>query len=171
MSYYISQELLAYIRRTLPAGSTILELGSGTGTGWLAKDYKMYSVEDKKKFVGKENSTYIHAPLCSYNIPKFPSQTQWYDTDVLEKQLPKEYDMILVDGPTGDIGRGGFARFIHLFRDDVPIIFDDIRREDELRLALRVGHKLNKPVTIMTGPNVRSWFGIIYPNTTNGELI
>jgi hypothetical protein len=169
MSYYISQELLAYIRKTLPAGSTILELGSGEGTSWLAEDYKMYSVEDKEKYVGRYDSTYIHAPLHPYKIPKFPHQSQWYQASVLEKEMPKEYDLILVDGPS-NVGRGGFAKFIHLFRDDVPILFDDIRRDDEMRLALRVGHKLNRPVTIMTGPNVRSWFGVIYPDTTNEDL-
>jgi hypothetical protein len=170
MSYYIRPEILAYIRKTLPKGSTILELGSGTGTGWLAADYKMFSIEDKLKFIGREDSTYIHAPLKEYDIPKFPNQTHWYDADILEKEMPKEYDMILVDGPSGDIGRGGFARFIHLFRNDVPILFDDIRRTDELRMALRCAHKLDKPLTIMTGSNVRSWFGVVYPDTTNETL-
>jgi predicted O-methyltransferase YrrM len=172
VSYYFCPEVLAYIRKTLPAGSTILELGSGTGTGWLAEDYKMYSIENKSKYVGRENSTYIYAPLKEYKIPKFPEQTQWYDADILEKEMPKKYDMILVDGPA-NTGRGGFARFIHLFRDDVPILFDDIRRADEMRMALRVAHKLNRPLTIVTHAkkNERNWFGVCYPDTSNDDFL
>ena len=44
------------------------------------------------------------------------------------------YDLILVDGPLGTIGRSGFYRNLALFRPDVPIILDDVDRKDELKL-------------------------------------
>ena len=48
--------------------------------------------------------------------------------------LPKSYDLILIDGPGGHShgwGRGGFKKHIDKFNTDVPMIFDDIHRAEE----------------------------------------
>ena len=58
-------------------------------------------------------------------------QTGWYDPDDLFPNLPKEYDLILVDGPGGRWGRGGFYKHIDNFNTDVPMIFDDIHRTQD----------------------------------------
>ena len=76
-----------------------------------------------------------------------------HGTDALSKHYnmigPKleslSYDLILVDGPNGAIGRGGFLKHLDLFNTNVPIIFDDINRKDELQMMVKVSEILNKP--------------------------
>ncbi len=74
-----------------------------------------------------------------------------HGTDALSEEILKEkldgldYDLILVDGPNGLIGRGGFLKHINLFNTQVPIIFDDINRESERQLMIKTSKLLNKP--------------------------
>jgi len=55
-----------------------------------------------------------------------------------------DYDFILVDGPTGIIGRIGFLHNLDLFNTNVPILIDDTNRPSELKLANELSKKLNK---------------------------
>lgn len=50
-------ETFLEIQRILPKGSTILELGSGSGTEVLSREYSMISIEDDPKFIGNINLT------------------------------------------------------------------------------------------------------------------
>ena len=135
----ISQELFNWILENLPEGKTILELGSGSGTVELTHHYNVYSIEHNEKWVGRaEKSTYIHAPIVEYN------GYSWYDVEIVREQLPKEYDLILVDGPPGAIGRKGFLKNIHLFNTDVPIIIDDSNRREEAEMTGSLVNKLRK---------------------------
>jgi len=132
-------ETFKYIRSELPTGKTILELGSGdVSTQRLSEHYKMISIEDKEEWLSKYKSDYIHAPLVD----------GWYSLQVLEKAMPMEYDMILVDGPTGEGNRGGFLKHLNLFRRDVVIVLDDTNRLPERQLAWAVAEKLNREVTL-----------------------
>jgi len=127
-NWSISQELFNWIRANLPKGKTILELGSGRGTVELLKYYNVYSIEHDPKWIGyARKGKYIYAPLVQYD------KYIWYDISRLI--LPENYDLILVDGPTGLTGREGFVINIHLFNMDVPIIIDDIQRPAEKKLA------------------------------------
>lgn len=136
--YAISRELFEYIKKNLEPNKTILELGSGAGTGQLAKHYKMYSIEHDPKWVNKFDSTYIYAPI----------KNGWFDVEIVTKQLPAQYDMILIDGPPGNIGRHGFYDNLHLFNTNVMLIFDDVNRQPELILMQNVSKKLNRPYEI-----------------------
>ena len=142
----ISKELFRYIRHLLPDGKTILELGSGWATGELAKYYTLCSIEHNLSWVGKYSSTYIHAPL----------KQGWYDVEILKKELPAHYDLILVDGPPGLMGplgsgRIGFLYNLSLFNTNVPIIFDDVDRPAEYCIMNIVAHTLKKPFQIFEG--------------------
>lgn len=162
--FAISTELLAYIRKTLPNGGTILELGSGKGTEALAEHYNMISVEHNLKFVGLYSSRYIHAPLTPCVIKKFPKQKTWYCRDVLRRELPKKgtYDLILVDGPPGSHGRAGFYKYVRdLFDTSVPIIMDDLHRAAEKEIIIKVAAKLERPFTTYIYPS--GHFGIVHP--------
>jgi hypothetical protein len=122
----IQPEVHRFITTNLPKGSTILELGSGYGTEVLSKDYTMISIEHDKRFVGRYNSTYIHAPMLN----------GWYDKSVLEEKLEPlrgKYQMILIDGPIGNEsnGRIGFYENINLFDDDLLMVFTDTDRPGE----------------------------------------
>lgn len=158
----ISKICFDYIRKILPDGKTILELGSGWGTSALSKYYKMYSIEHDIRFINSYDSTYIHAPIKLYNdkwkAPNIPQNDGWFDVDKLSKLSEIKYDLILVDGPPGwlnsagpgkTIGRGGFYKHLDLFNTNVPIIIDDINREAEKILLEKLSKKLNKTYTIL----------------------
>ena len=75
------------IRRILPEGKTILELGSGVGTVYLAKFYRMISIESERSWIGLSDSAYLYAPI----------KDGWYDLSDIE--LPGHFALALVDGP------------------------------------------------------------------------
>lgn len=126
-SWAISTELFNWIRENLPDGKTILELGSGTGTIELCKHYTVFSVEHNPEWLNRSESNYIFAPIVD----------GWYEIEVLKIGLPLHYDMLLIDGPTGIIGRQKFFDNLNLFNCNVPIIFDDTHRHAEHELAIK----------------------------------
>ena len=154
----IQESCYEFIKKTLPEGSTILELGSGIGTDYLSKHYTMYSIENYLEWIDKYNSTYIFAPIESYNdkwtapdLPgeNSPKQSGWYNPELLKNNLPESYDLILVDGPNGMFGRGGFLKHIDIFNTNVPIIFDDIDRESEMQLMIKVAEHIKRKYYIL----------------------
>lgn len=158
----IEQECFDYIRQILPEGSTVLELGSGGGTEELSKYYKVISIEQDINYIGKYNSTYIHAPLKQYEGIPYP----WFDVDVLKRELPKHfYDIILVDAPVAGMqrptARHGFHYFIDLFNtDNIPIVFDDVNRDGDYENMLITANVLGREFEVH---KYNKWFGVILP--------
>lgn len=131
----ISREMFNYIKTILPAGKTILEFGSGTGTIELTKYYTVYSVEQDIKWVGiAPLSNYIHAPI----------KNDWYDKDIVFSNIPKNYDLIIIDGPGGSDLRPGIDQYLHLLNTNTPIILDDTHRHKDKDHAINVAKLLNK---------------------------
>lgn len=151
--FAISEELYDYILEILPKGKTVLELGSGAGTEELLKNYTVYSVEHDTNWLDKFPTNYIYAPI----------KDGWYDTQELKKKLPTKYDLILVDGPTGKIGRRGFLKHINLFNTNVPIVFDDIHREAENKLMEDTANYLGRTFFIPPQKSDKRKFGVILP--------
>jgi len=163
----IQESCFNFIKEILPEGKTILELGSGYGTDALSKHYNMISVENQKEWVGVYKSKYLYVPIKNYHDPRIiftpefgsvdnfppdlpgddsPKQKGWFDHEILKEKLDGlDYDLILIDGPNGLIGRGGFLKYINLFNTQVPMIFDDINRESERQLMIKISKLLNKP--------------------------
>ena len=163
--------VIKWIHAHIPVGSTILELGSGAGTETLSEHYKMFSVEHDPKWVGRYDSTYIHAPLVGGRGKCH--RGGWYDVDILKQEMPSEYDMILVDGPPGRIpglgvgpGRGGFLTNFGLFRHDVPILFDDTNRPSERKLRDDIAAALGCGWEKF--PSGEKQFSVVYPNVAEG---
>lgn len=149
----IDKKLYNYIRAVLPAGSTILELGSGEVTEVLARHYTMYSVEHDPKWVGKYTSTYLYVPLCEHKPIKNHEHTRWYSADVLKPQLQGiRYDLLLVDGPPQT--RSGFFKYMSLFDASAIWIFDDSNRGGDRAVLNSVGTRLDRPwITYHSGPD------------------
>ncbi|KKP36079.1 MAG: GDP-fucose synthetase [candidate division TM6 bacterium GW2011_GWF2_32_72] len=139
----IPKEVFDFIRNNLKDGETLLEFGSGWASSQMSKYYNLYSVEHNPLYVGMYETKYIYAPI----------KNGWYDVEVVTKELPKDYKMILVDGPPGNIGRGGFLKNLSLFNTNVIIILDDVQREAEARLASSIGLVLNRKVEIFECPS------------------
>lgn len=130
----ISISLYHYLEENLPEDKTILELGSGWGTGKLAEKWNVWSVEDNAKWAGKYNDQYFEVPL----------RDSWYDPGILAVYLEDlEYDLLLVDGPYDH--REGFVKYLYLFKQDVPMVFDDVRRKSGRRILEMVSKKLDRP--------------------------
>jgi hypothetical protein len=123
--FAISKELIDWIWENIPEGSTILELGSGYGTKELVKKYNVYSIEHDEKWMGiAEGSNYIYAPL----------KNGWYDREILIKEIPKKYDVLLIDGPP-NIYRGNFVNHYDLFQNVKTIIVDDTHRNNDSKIV------------------------------------
>ena len=159
----ISVELFMYIYNNIEHGKNILELGSGSATQELAKYYTMYSIEHDKKWMDKYETTYIYAPIKNYGSHR------WYNTNFLVNKLPQEYDLILIDGPPGPIGRYGFNNHLNLFNSNVMMIFDDVQRGPELRLLKDVARKLHRPYKIIRCKDGKV-FGVIRPVSRKEKL-
>lgn len=146
----LPEEAFEWILNNIPEGSTILELGSGSGTKELVKFYNVYSVEQDQKWMGYEpKSNYIYAPLKSYPNNIQGSQG-WYDEERLFAGIPDKYDLLIIDGPIA-INRGNFINFCERFNVEVPFLIDDTQRKLDREMALEVAKKLNKSVTEVTG--------------------
>jgi len=160
-----------FIIDLLPDGKTVLELGSGEGTKFLLKHFTVYSVEHMTELIGKYKSNYIHAPIRKYDDTYLPPdflgqrktsdgrlikhQLGWYDYRVLEKELPTNYDLLLIDGPTAKVGRAGFYKHLDLFNTSVPMVFDDVNNVAEKMLLENVSEKLGLDYKIIKIDTVR----------------
>lgn len=138
----ISEEMLQWLLKNLEKEKTILEFGSGFGTIELTKFWKVYSVEQNQRFINvAPDSNYIHAPIVN----------GWYDVNLVFDNIPKEYDLLIVDGPAGTGNREGIESYWGKLNLNVPIIMDDTHRTKELTFAQKTAKKLNKELTIIPG--------------------
>ena len=130
----LGNKVVAWILANIPAGATVVEFGSGAGSNELGKTYKIWCVEHDPIWVGKyPNVNYIFAPIVD----------GWYARECL-KMLPKDYALIIVDGPPAIIGRAGLLNVTQQLNTECPIIVDDTHRDPEAVLATELWHRLGK---------------------------
>lgn len=149
----ISRLLFDYLLDTLPEGKTILELGSGWGTGQLMKHWNVWSIESEPEWYGKYNKTQsIFVPITE--------KGGWYDHDKMKETMARlvhEYDLLLVDGPYDN--RGKILDNFYMFNHATPVVFDDVRRKEGRKILEDVSNLLKRPY-ILHGEG-RSMFGVI----------
>ena len=80
---------------------------------------------------------YIHAEITENPFSTEFSQKGWYNfKDITD--LPTDVELIIIDGPPGEIGRAGILNFLN----DLPftkwILVDDTDRTDEKALLNRL---------------------------------
>jgi len=85
-------------------------------------------------------SNYIYAPLID----------GWYDVEILKNELPKHYDLLLVDGPVGE-NRINIINHYEMFKQNIPIIIDDTNRENDRNMSIFLSEKLDKKITLSVG--------------------
>lgn len=158
-----SDELIDYILSCTKPGQTVLEFGSGESTRrFIDAGRKVVTVEQDPAWLhAVRGATYLYAPVKLYDatyqpLPsirkKINTHTGWYDHLVLREALQHQHwDIILVDGPTRNVGRSGFLQHLDIFPSnslDVPIVFDDLYRLDDLWVAERVAAKLGRDLLV-----------------------
>lgn len=135
----LDKEVYDWIRFRLPAGSTILELGSGdVSTRQLSAFYTMWSVEEDEAFVGRHASTYIHAPI----------EDSWYATAPIIAGLPAQYDLLLVDGPCKTARRLCMLDNLDLFDWRVPWVFHDMNFPPVEELIMKAARATGKAMQL-----------------------
>lgn len=153
-----------FIYDEVGSDAIILEIGSGAGTHRLVELFcKVYTIEHSERWAKEipKEATLLYSPLIPYEDKYYRDATYWYDHNILHNILPTDYNVIIVDGPKCNHGRGGFDTYFSLFKKDCLIVFDDVHRLWDFRLAGRVAQKLNKDLIIKTGKEGRRWFGVI----------
>jgi hypothetical protein len=147
----ISRDLYEWLLENFPKGKTILELGSGWGSGQLIKHWNVWSVEDKEKWFQMYNPQSVLIPI---------DHNGWYNFDMMSefmRHMRGDYDLLLIDGPY--LNRKGVIQHYHMFDQDprIPILFDDIKRQEGLEIMKALSARLERPYDIYWGGK----FGVI----------
>jgi hypothetical protein len=132
----IEKSMFDFFVKEIPAGSIVLELGSGMcSTKLLGDQYKLYSVENDPRWIDLYDPvTYIYAPL----------KNGWYDIVLLSAGMPDYYDAVLVDGPCGD--RSGILANLDLFDRSSAYFIHDTWREIDTGIANAISDWCGRPV-------------------------
>ena len=134
----ITKELKDWIWQNIKKGETIVELGAGlVSTRILSKRYNLFSVEDNLDYVGLYSKAfYIHSEI--------DPNTQWYS--LKSEQLPIEFELLIIDGPSGSHLRSNILQCDWIFDRTKTIIVDDTWRGSERLLAESIRKKVDGTV-------------------------
>lgn len=125
----IPPELAADLQERLRPGMRTLETGCGDSTGIFRR-----IVADHTALEHDVRHAVDGATVC-------PLKDGWYDWE----PSGEPYDLILIDGPPGRIGRDGILRVLDRIADDrTTILLDDTHRRAEKRLAGELGRRLDR---------------------------
>jgi hypothetical protein len=140
----ITRALWDYIVDNITPGATVVELGAGdVSTPLLAEHFNLWSVEQDHNWIGNVSGVnFIHAPI--------DSSTKWYSVSALSA-LPKDYELLLIDGPLGEGNREGILNNLELFNLTGTIIIDDTWRGSEERIAMALDKILSNHTLINKG--------------------
>ncbi|KKN92440.1 hypothetical protein LCGC14_0209310 [marine sediment metagenome] len=147
----INRTVYDYILEVLPENKTILELGSGWGSGELMQHWNLYSIEHKEAWFKLYNPQSFLVPVTH--------ELGWYDIEILKEALSGlKYDLLLIDGP--HYGREHFPANLDLFDTTVLMIFDDVNRSVGQNVIKEVSELVCRPYVIHY-PNTKESFGVI----------
>jgi len=146
-SFMISNEAWGIIRESLEGASAVLEFGSGLST-WLIQ------TQDINHHIALESSpTWFDAVIDS----PFAQ-----DADIRLKELKRHnqnedptyrfsttnmdirFDLLLIDGPVGEVGRSGALLMLELMASSGTVIVDDTHRKAEAELVIKITKQLKR---------------------------
>ena len=163
-AWVLSESTREMIRSRIPSGGTILEFGSGKGTALLSKDFRVTAIEHDADYVEIGDFRTIHAPIVHNATSESLGEFGWYNADIIKQEIDKRYDLIIIDGPPGSIGRSGILEHPYLLQKSGAILVDDVQRIPEHNLALELASLLHGTITIHRNheknwetEGIRSW--------------
>lgn len=131
--WMLPSEAFDWVELNINEGATILEFGSGHGSERLANRYDLWSVEHDEDWLELTNSNYVYSPIIYNETSNSVGEKGWYDPSTFSV-LPPEVDLIIVDGPPGDIGRSGLLNHLDILPKARMMLIDDVDREAEANL-------------------------------------
>ena len=142
-------EALELVLAAIEGREAIVECGSGESTIAIARALRgrgsgrLYSLEHDPRWHADTAARLERAGAGErVELLRAPLRDGWYDPDVVER-LPSGIDLLLVDGPPGDLDPSGEARYPALpalagrLREGSLVILDDIHRDGERRVLER----------------------------------
>ena len=145
--WMLPQEVFDWIDININRGSRILEFGSGNGSKILSEKYDLISIEHDEAWLNMGNGKYIHAEIRENRYSTQFSQRGWYDVEKIVG-LPSDVELIIIDGPPGEIGRAGILNVLNDLPSTKWILVDDTDREDE-KLLLSNLVKFFQPLKLL----------------------
>lgn len=154
VDYSVVAAILDFVRQRDRA-ITVLELGSGSGTPWLATiaaqtGGRLISVEHDATHVERTRAlvryygleatcTVVHAPLTDETAraqPDVDDSSPWYDLGPVVTALGDDLvEVLLVDGPPSTVGpharQPALFAVEHHLADEALVVLDDVVRDDE----------------------------------------
>ena len=160
--WMLPESAMSWIESTLPDGARILEFGSGHGTDRLACRFEVLSIEHDAAWAGRCSSPCVHAPIEANTTSLAAGEQGWYRLSVVLDSIPKDLDLVIVDGPPGSIGRTGLLQSLHALPKGVLMLVDDVHRDAEARLLAALTDWHDGPVLVHhepypSGTSTRSW--------------
>ena len=159
-NWSICNGILQAVKNLVNENSIIVEFGSGIGSKLLSEFCTVYSIEHDEKFLNlHEDVNYIYAPLVEIKPLLDFNETQWYDIDIIKRNLPSNIDLVLVDGPPEKYGRSGILNHLDMFGKNTIWIVDDVLRQKDQTLANYIALKFGFiqyrfwNFSIITNPN------------------
>ena len=132
--WMLPSEIFVYLCELFPSGSKILEFGSGDGTRILAERFDICSIEHDEVWAEKLDSECHLISIKSKDISTETGQAGWYDVDEVLKVIPRDLDIVIIDGPNGTIGRHGILSVLDSLPKSATYIVDDVHRDAEMDL-------------------------------------
>lgn len=146
--WILSNDAHEMIQRRIPPGGAILEFGSGEGTVRLSSDYRMTAIEHDEKYMIEGAFQTIYAPIVSNRTSEIMKEEGWYDALRIKEEIDAKYDLVIIDGPPGTIGRSGILQHLELLAGAGAILVDDVQRPTEHNLALQLSSKLHGTMSL-----------------------
>ena len=135
--------------------ATILEFGCGKGTEARSSSHHITVIEHDIDYITNGAECMLAKIIPNESSEKY-NEKGWYDAKVIELLRGRNFDLIIIDGPPGSIGRSGILAYPWIFELSPIILVDDTHRGPERNLAQTIA-KLQEPVEIINLREESNW--------------
>ena len=132
--WMLPPEIYDYLCQKFPNGGNILEFGSGDGTVILSQSFEICSVEHDEEWAKKIVTPCYLIPITPNEFSTTHQQIGWYDVEQVKGVIPEDLEIVIIDGPTGTIGRHGILSIVDFLPKSAIFIIDDVHRDEEFDL-------------------------------------